>query len=371
MKNVIVIPTYNEKENITKLLEAISLLKLPNTDTLVVDDNSPDRTSDVVKKLNKSGRLSFNAYVLDRKMKEGLGKAYIAGFKWALEHGYDRIISMDADFSHDPKYLPEMIKKSKKFDVVVGSRYVNGGKITGWKWHRYLNSWGANFVTRLILGLKPKDATAGFKCYSRDFIKSLPLDNIISGGYAFQVEMINYAQEGGFKITETPITFADRREGESKISGELVRSAKAVFALAANKKSYREFARFAVVGVIGTLVDLGFYNLLAIVFKLDIYVSRTISFTFAATNNYILNRIWTFKSKDKKIATEFGKFFFVSIIGLLLNLGLMKLFQGIVVHATNELVKKNIPVLLAIIVVLFWNYFANKYWTFKKNDKNN
>ena len=168
--------------------------------------------------------------------------------------------------------------------------------------------------------LKPKDSTAGFKCYSRKFLNSLQLDNIISSGYAFQVEMINLAQEGDFSIVEFPITFVDRQIGQSKISGELSRSARTVFQLAYRKKFYKQIIKFGIVGFIGTLIDLGVYNLLALGLGLNIYGARTISFTLAATSNYFLNRTWTFKSKEKRIIRQFSQFLFISIVGLIASL---------------------------------------------------
>jgi len=366
MKKICVIPTYNEKENIINLLKTIFKLKISNLDILVVDDNSPDKTSQIVKLYLKENKLENRIFVLDRTKKEGLGRAYVAGFKWALSKKYNKIISMDADFSHDPKYLPELLKKSEDYDVVIGSRYIKDGKIVGWQWFRYLNSWGANFMTRMLLGLKPKDATAGFKCYSDNFLTKINLDNIISSGYAFQVEMINLAQENGFSITEIPITFVDRRVGQSKISGELRRSIKAVFELMKRKKFYRQFIKFGVVGLTGTLIDLGIYNILALIFGINIYFARTISFILAATNNYILNRRWTFRNKNKNVAKQFSKFFLISLAGLGLNLIIMKFCQQLVVNVHSEFLKLNIPVIIAIVIVLFWNFFINKYWTFKE-----
>lgn len=240
MKTIIVIPTYNEIDNIEKLLKTILDLKLPKTDVLIVDDNSPDGTAKVVRTLaqgNRETKKQNKIFLLLRKKKEGLGKAYVAGYKWALQRNYDRMVSMDADFSHDPKYLPKLIEKSRNNNVVVGSRYVKGGKIVGWQWYRYINSYGANFATRLLLGLKSKDNTGAFRCYPRKFIESIDLDGIIAEGYAFIVEMISYAQEKEFKIIEIPITFVDRRVGQSKVSGELTRSMKSIFQLARKKKS--------------------------------------------------------------------------------------------------------------------------------------
>lgn len=366
MKYLVCIPTYNEAENIKKLLPAISDLKLANTDILIIDDNSPDKTSDIAKSINKSGKLNNQVFVLDRKEKKGLGKAYVAGFKWALEHNYDFIISMDADFSHDPKYLPDLIKKSRDNDIVIGSRYIPGGKIVGWQWYRYANSWGANFFTRLLLGLKPKDATAGFKCYKARFLKSLDLDKIIAGGYAFQVEMINLAQEGGFSITETPIVFIDREIGESKISGELSRSIKTVFSLAVRKKSYRQFFKFAVVGAINTVIDWIIYLL---IMKFTGWSTQTLkqfakalSFLVSATSSYIMNRTWTFRSKNKAVAEEAGKFFIVALFGLCLNNLIFYFITGILHwHDLWGLT-------IATALVMIWNFLINKRWTFKENN---
>lgn len=366
MHYLLCIPTFNEAENIAKLLEAISDQKLANFDILIIDDNSPDGTAKIAKKINGEHRLNNKVFVMDRQYKEGLGKAYVAGFKWALKEKYDFILGMDADFSHDPKYLPSIISAAKNNDVVIGSRYIPDGKIVGWNWARHMNSWGANMVTRGLLRLKPKDTTSGYRCYTSRFLSSIDLDKIIGSGYAFLVEMVCLAQENRFSIVEVPITFVDRRVGQSKIAGELPRSIKTVFVLALRKKSYREFVKFGIVGFSGTVVDLGVYNLLAILFGFNIYFSRLISFTLAATNNYIFNRKWTFRSSDKKIATQFGKFFLISVIGLLMNLAVMKLLQPWSTHFSSQFLQKNIPVLIAIIIVLIWNYVANKVWTFRK-----
>lgn len=367
MKYLICIPTYNESENLKKIIPAISNLKLKNTDILVIDDNSPDGTSSLAKKMNQSKKYFNKIMVMDRKLKQGLGKAYSAGFKWALKNGYNYIISMDADYSHDPKYLPKIIEESKKFDVVIGSRHVGNGRVEGWNWWRHVNSNGAIFATRLLLGLKTHDVTAGYKCYSKDFLSSVDLKNLVSGGYSFQVEMINLVEEGRFSIKEIPIVFVDRQIGESKISGELSRSAKAVFQLASKKKTYREFIKFGVVGFTGTLIDLGVYNILAVGFDYNEYSARTVSFVLAVINNYILNRVWTFRNKDKQVGLQFFKFLVVSVVGYLLNLGIMAFTMPMFNSIPSELAQKNIPVLIAIFIVLFWNYFANKLWTFKNN----
>lgn len=361
-KYLICIPTYNEAENIAKLIRKIWSKNLSSADILVVDDNSPDQTGKIAENLKNSG--PNQVYVLNRQNKDGLGKAYIAGFKWALERDYTHVLGMDADFSHDPNFIPEIIEQSKSHDLVIGSRYVAGGKIQGWHWYRYLNSWGANIVTRSLLGLKPKDTTSGFRCYSERFLKSLNLDRIVATGYAFLVEMLSLAQDNNFSIAEVPITFCDRREGQSKIAGELKRSIKTVILLAIRKKSYRQFTKFSIVGASGTMVDLGIYNLLAVLLGINIYTSRSISFTLAATNNYIFNRIWTFRSLEKKIALQFSRYFLISVIGLILNLGIMRLLETWSLRFRSIFIQKNIPVLIAIVIVLIWNYTANKKWTF-------
>lgn len=364
-KYLICIPTYNEADNIKKLLPTISKLNLQNVDILVIDDSSPDGTSKIAKKIDSSKKLNNKIYVLDRKVKEGLGKAYVAGFKWALSHGYDYIFSMDADFSHDPKYLPKMKEKSADYDVVIGSRYIPGGKIVGWEWFRYANSYGANFVTRIALGLKPKDATAGFKCYSSKFLKSINLDKIIAGGYAFQVEMLNLAQEGGFSFTEIPITFVDRRVGESKISGELSRSAKTVFQLAVRKKTYRQFIKFAIVGAINTLIDWAVYWAIIHFTGWSTQnlkqIAKALSFIVSATSNYIMNRVWTFRSRDKQVLKQASKFFAVALVGLVLNNAIFYVITGML-HWNDFY-----GLAIATGLVLFWNFFANKKWTFKEN----
>lgn len=362
MKVLIIIPTYNEAKNIKKLILSINQQKLKNTSILIVDDNSPDRTGQIAESLAKN-KFGNPIYVLHRKKKEGLGKAYVDGFKWALKNHYKKIITMDADFSHHPKYLPALLKKSEKNDVVIGSRYVKGGKIEGWNWQRYLNSFCANLIARLILGLKPKDVTAGYKCYSAKFLRLIDFDNLVSSGYAFQVEMVNLAQDNGFKIEEIPITFKDRRAGQSKISGELYRSAIAVIRLAIRKQLYRQFVKFSIVGISGMVVDWLFYFVATRIFHLFYLIAKIISFIFAATNNYVWNRIWTFRSKQKKITTEFYKFFFVSTLGLGFNALIMYFLVGVL--KLNDL----LGWLLATLVVLFWNFAANKIWVFNnKND---
>ncbi|HAO52449.1 TPA: dolichyl-phosphate beta-D-mannosyltransferase [Candidatus Magasanikbacteria bacterium] len=214
MKTIIVIPTYNEKENIEKLINKIFALNIIGLEILVVDDNSPDGTAQVVKNLQSK----YPLHILERASKLGLGSAYIAGFKKALELQADRIFEMDADFSHDPDDLPAILESAKNYDLVIGSRKIAGGKIIGWGFTRKFMSNGAMWLSRILLGLKAKDVTAGFRCFNSQVLKTLNLDEIKSNGYAFQEELLYKTQKAGFTITEIPVTFIDRREGKSKLS---------------------------------------------------------------------------------------------------------------------------------------------------------
>ena len=214
MKTILVIPTYNEKENIEKLINKIFALNIIGLEILVVDDNSPDGTASIVKNLQNKYPLN----ILERAGKLGLGSAYIAGFKKALELQADRSFEMDADFSHDPDDLPAMLEAAKNHDLVIGSRKIAGGKIIGWGFTRKFMSNGAMWLSRILLGLKAKDVTAGFRCFNSQVLKTLNLDEIKSNGYAFQEELLYKTQKAGFTITEIPVTFIDRREGKSKLS---------------------------------------------------------------------------------------------------------------------------------------------------------
>lgn len=216
MKIYIIIPTYNEKENLPSLVRAInSELVNYNYKILIVDDNSPDGTG----KLAEDLKIEYSVEVLHRQGKLGLGSAYVAGFKHALTKGADLIFEMDADFSHDPKDLPRMISAIEDdADMVIGSRRIKGGKIVGWNSWRHFCSKGAMLVSCLILNLKTKDVTAGFRCYKSEVLKRINFNNIKSNGYAFQEEMIYKVEKLGFKIKEIPVTFIDRQKGKSKLN---------------------------------------------------------------------------------------------------------------------------------------------------------
>lgn len=219
MEALIIIPTYNEKENIESLIEAILDIK-ESIDVLVVDDNSPDGTGDIV---DAEAARNPRVHILHRASKQGLGTAYIAGFKWALENTDAKyVFEMDADFSHDPQAIPEFLESIKDHDVVLGSRYLNGITVVNWPLSRLILSYSANIYTRIATGLPLKDSTGGFKCFRREVLEQLPLDTIHSDGYAFQIEVNFICWKKGFRLKEIPIIFVDRRVGISKMSRRII-----------------------------------------------------------------------------------------------------------------------------------------------------
>lgn len=223
MKKLVIIPTYNEKENIEKII--LKVLSLPyGYHILIVDDGSPDGTAAIVKRLQSEHHGKI--HIIERSGKLGLGTAYIAGFKWALQHDYEYIFEMDADFSHNPEDLNRLYEAcSTSADVVVGSRYTKGGKVVNWPANRILISKGGALYTKLITWMPVNDPTAGFVCYKRKVLATIPLDEVHFVGYAFQIEMKYRAWKLGFKIGEVPITFQDRKEGTSKMSGNIIKEA--------------------------------------------------------------------------------------------------------------------------------------------------
>jgi len=220
-KALIIIPTYDELDNLPKLLPKV-LSQDEIIDVLIVDDNSPDGTADWVEnEIKKSSQIKL----IKREKKMGLGTAYIAGFKYAIENNYDYIFEMDADFSHDPKELPKFLEEIKNSDLVLGSRYKDGVNVVNWPMRRLMLSVFANFYSRVVTGLPVHDATGGFKCFRKEVLQAIDLDKVKSNGYAFQIEMTFKAWKKGFKIKELSIVFTDRVKGTSKMSKKIVREA--------------------------------------------------------------------------------------------------------------------------------------------------
>ncbi|MDR2594624.1 MAG: polyprenol monophosphomannose synthase [Fibromonadaceae bacterium] len=222
MKFLIIIPTYNEMENIPEIIPRI-LKQNENLEILIVDDGSPDGTGDFVENLSKE---NSRVHLLRREKKMGLGTAYVAGFKWALEKSYDRIFEMDADGSHSPQALNIFLKEAENADLVLGSRYLNGKiSVVNWDWKRLVLSYCANLYTRFATGMPFSDATGGFKCFSREALQKLDLGKLKSDGYCFQIETTHTLWKKGLKIKEIPIIFTDRTKGSSKMSGGIISEA--------------------------------------------------------------------------------------------------------------------------------------------------
>lgn len=227
---LLIIPTYNEHENIARLIADVfaqqSRCEDVELNILVVDDNSPDGTSLLVKELQAKGDPeSMHIHLLSRPGKMGLGTAYVDGFRYGLAQGYDFIFEMDADFSHDPREIPNFLREIEHYDLVIGSRYIPGARVDNWPKSRLLLSYNANVYARIITGIPVRDATGGFKCFRRHVLEAIDLSDIRSNGYAFQIEMNFRAWRKGFRIKEIPITFVDRNAGASKMSKAIVREA--------------------------------------------------------------------------------------------------------------------------------------------------
>lgn len=232
-KSLVIIPTYNEKENIETIIRRVFSLEAP-FDILVVDDNSPDKTSDIV--INLQQEFSHRLFLEIRKVKDGLGRAYVHGFKWALANNYDYIFEMDADFSHNPEDLPRLLESLKtEADLVIGSRYLTGVNVVNWPMNRVLMSYFASKYVKFITGLPTHDSTAGFVGYKAKVLQTLNLDNIRFKGYGFQIEMKYKSWVKGFKLVEIPIIFTNRVLGQSKISTDIM--GEAVFGIIAMRIS--------------------------------------------------------------------------------------------------------------------------------------
>jgi dolichol-phosphate mannosyltransferase len=235
MKALVIIPTYNEKDNVRGIIDLV-LKQSTELDVLIVDDNSPDGTGEIVAEME---RANPRVHLLRRSGKLGLGTAYIAGFRWGLQRTYDCFVEMDADFSHNPKEIPNMLAEMERADLVLGSRYKDGIRVVNWPLSRLFLSKGAALYVRIVSGLPVADPTGGFKCFKRKVLEAIELDTVKSNGYAFQVEMTYKAWMQGFRIEEIPITFSDRYAGQSKMSSGIVREALWIVWMLTRSHGYR------------------------------------------------------------------------------------------------------------------------------------
>jgi dolichol-phosphate mannosyltransferase len=216
-RSVVLLPTFNERENIERIVPAI--LDAAPVDVWVLDDNSPDGTGALADKLAERNE---RVHVVHRPSRQGLGRAYLDGFRRALDKGYERILEMDADFSHPPSALPTLLALAEEYDLVLGSRWVQGGGVVNWPWYRQVISRGGSLYARLAVGIRVRDVTSGFKCFRREVLEAIDFDSVENTGYAFQIEMTYRAIRKGFRVKETPITFVERERGASKMSGRIV-----------------------------------------------------------------------------------------------------------------------------------------------------
>lgn len=351
--HLILIPTYNERENIRTLLDAVCAH--PNVHVLVIDDASPDGTADEVRVHPYFGERVF---LLSRQGKDGLGAAYRAGFAWGFERDYETLTQMDADFSHDPRDIPRLFAGIESgADVAIGSRKIRGGQITGWgPWRRFCSA-GAMTASRLCLGLRTKDVTAGFRTWRKDFVTRLPVLELKSNGYAFQEEMILVAEQQRGVISEIPVTFQDRVRGSSKLGGGDIREFFVTLTRLTLKRR-RRFIVYALIGAAGAVLDLGSFLLLHQVVGLEVVPANVIATSAAVVHNFLWHHFVTFKEHAQTPAFAFGKFVLISVVGIALNSAVV--LAGISLGLIPALAK-----IVAIMLVTVWNYLLNTRVTFR------
>jgi len=324
---LVIIPTYNEIENIIPLITSVFNVS-PNCNILVVDDNSPDGTAAAVEKIIADTPA---LHILKRSGKQGLASAYIDGFKWGISKGYDIFLEMDADFSHKPEYIPQMLEQIKTHDVVIGSRNIKGGSVEGWSALRNMISKGGSLYSRVVLGCPIMDLTGGFNMWRKTALDKIGLDSIISKGYSFQVEMKFKAYHYGCTIKEIPILFPDRKHGSSKMSKKIFLEALVniwkIEKETGVNNAIDQFFKFAVTGGLGTATNLFIFFLCADMARMREIPVSIGCFMIAATQNYIINHKWSFKQKnyvEKLSIKKWLMFICGSLLGLVINIMVMR-----------------------------------------------
>ncbi len=373
-KAVIIIPTYNEKDNIESTIEALQAVfkKGPagfNPHILIVDDTSPDGTADIVRKLQKKYP---NLYLFINKEKKGLGAAYIKGFKYAMDKlGADIVFEFDADGSHQPKYVPPMLEQfNKGADVVIGSRYVKGGSMPDdWGFKRKLVSFIGNLVAQTVLfTFQYKDMTSGFRATRTEYLKKVDLDNLLSMQYAYKIHLYYALHKLGAKIVEYPIDFIDRTEGKSKFpKNNVIDSLRVVFTL--RWQESQKFLKVCLVGFVGTVIQLTIFNVLRSMLQPEF--ANLIAVEVAVVSNFTINNLWTFKdSKIKanqlgKLLAKFLQFNLVSLGSILIQFLVVKIGVSIL---GRSLILENFLVIIGILIGLIWNYtmYTKIIWKNKK-----
>ena len=328
VKILVAIPTYNEALNIEPFIKAVFEHIPPEGEVLVIDDNSPDGTAKIVESLIPG--YPRRLHLLNRPEKQGLARAYLAAFDWGLARDYDLFLEMDADFSHNPKYIPEMVHAAQTHEAVIGSRNVPGGGGEGWSVLRNFISKGGSFYARTVLGCPVRDLTGGFNMWTRTALQKINLSQIISKGYAFQVEMKYRAYAAGCRVKEIPIVFTDRKFGNSKMSKKIFMEA-LVTTWKIKKNVGRDtgidqFFKFFVTGGLGTITNLLIFFLCADILRLSEIPVSVFCFLIAASQNYIINHRWSFRQNTAKEALSprrWLQFIAGSLLGLAVNIAVM------------------------------------------------
>ncbi|MDR0639220.1 MAG: glycosyltransferase family 2 protein [Spirochaetaceae bacterium] len=325
---LVCVPTYNEAENIGPFIDTVFENIPPEAHILVIDDNSHDGTARIVEK--SAEKYSQRLHLLNRPGKQGLASAYLAAFDWGLAKGYDVFLEMDADFSHNPAYIPAMLRESQTHDAVIGSRNIQGGGVEGWTFLRNAVSKGGSLYSRAVLGCPIQDLTGGFNMWTKAALGKIGLGNIISKGYSFQVEMKYRAFIAGCPIKEIPIIFPDRKRGVSKMSGNILFEAliniwKIKF-IAGSSTAFTQFVKFSLTGGLGAITNLAIFFLCADRAGLPEIPVSVCCFLVAASQNYIINHKWSFKRSTENEALSpqrWLQFIAASLLGLAVNIAVM------------------------------------------------
>ena len=368
MKLLITVPTYNEIENIEPLIKLIFEYIPSCAEILVIDDNSPDGTGAAVERL--TGQYPDRLYLLKRPGKQGLAQAYLAAFEWGMSRDYDVFLEMDADFSHNPEYIPDMLEKIRSNDAVLGSRNIRGGSVEGWTIPRKLISKGGSLFSRIVLGCPVRDLTGGFNMWRKSVLEKINLASIISRGYSFQIEMKYKAYAAGCSIVEIPIHFPDRKKGKSKMSRKILLEA-LVNVWKIKKRSGREtgldqFAKFAATGGLGTITNLVIFFIFADLLNKQVIPVSIGCFLIAVTQNYIINHLWSFKTHTVGAGLSVKRwcmFIVSSLLGLVVNISVMRL-----ILLYWDLPYKFIAQAWGIAAGMMVNFILSKYKVFKKKE---
>jgi dolichol-phosphate mannosyltransferase len=366
LKVLVCVPTYNEAENIEPFLNAVFAAAPPDTEVLVIDDNSPDGTAAIVEGL--IARCGARLSLIKRPGKQGGATAFLTAFEWGLAKGFDAMLAMDADFSHDVKYIPGIIEKAAEADVVIGSRLVKGGAIENRSWTRNLLSRGASLYCRQILGCPLKDWTGGYNLWTKNALRKIGIAGIVTRGYSFQIELKYKAFLQKCRIVETPVVFPDRKAGLSKMPKSfLIKALLDVWRvkfMCVRSAALKEFFKFGITGGLGTITNLALFFFCADVFKLPPVPVSIGCFIIAGTQNYLLNHLWSFARNMRGTTISLARwllFLCASLAGLAVNIAVM---TTVLRYANPPY--KFIAQACGIAVAIFINFATSKFFVFRR-----